>query len=328
MGKYIPPPLLKKAKEIDLVTYFRTYMPYELVKVSVNEYTTKSHDSLRMSNGLWNWCSRGFGGKNAIDFIQKTKNMKFNDAANYVIEKMKMQTPIFIEQQQKIKERHLILPEKNNNQDRVKSYLKSRGIDEEIIKKCIEKHFIYEEKYYHNVVFVGYDELGNAKYAGCRATNETKFKNDATGSDKKYSFRLESNKKTDTIYIFEGAIDLLSYATLFKLYGLNLEDKTMISLAGVYQPASDISESKVPIAIQNYLEKHPEIEKIYLCLDNDEAGRNATKALQTVLPKKYEIIDKPAKKGKDYNEYLCHLLGIKPIKSYCPNKQDKCGYIC
>ena len=44
MGKYIPPDLLKQAKKIDLVTYFRTYMPYELVKASNNEYTTKTHD--------------------------------------------------------------------------------------------------------------------------------------------------------------------------------------------------------------------------------------------------------------------------------------------
>lgn len=298
MGKYIPPDLLKKAKEIDLVSYFRTYMPYELVKASSNEYTTKSHDSLRMSNGLWNWCSRGFGGRNAIDFIQKTKNMDFNDAANYVIDKMKMQTPIFIEQERKSKERHLILPEKNATSDRVKSYLKSRGIDEKIIEKCIEKHLIYEEKNYHNVVFVGYDELGNAKYAGCRATNESKFKADATGSDKMYSFRLESEEKTDKLFIFEGAIDLLSYATLFKLYGQKYEDKTLISLAGVYQPSSKIEDSKVPVAIQNYLQKHPEIKKIYLCLDSDEAGRNATKALQIVLPKKYEIIDRPPKKRK------------------------------
>ena len=96
----------------------------------------------------------------------------------------------------------------------------------------------------------------------------------------------------------------------------------MIALAGVYQPASVISDSKVPIAIQNYLEKHKEITKIYLCLDNDEAGRNATKALQTVLPKKYEVIDRPAKKGKDYNEYLCDFLGIKPIENSKKNRDE------
>ena len=296
MSKYIPPELLEKAKAVDLVTYFRTYMPYELVKKSCNEYATRTHDSLRMSNGLWHWCSRGFGGKNAIDFIQKTRNMKFIDAANYVLDKMQMQTPIFVEQKPKSKERHLILPEKNANSDRVKIYLQSRGIDEEIIQSCIEKHLIYEEKNYHNVVFVGYDEIGNARYAGCRSTNESKFKNDATGSDKMYSFRIEAQEKTDKIFIFEGAIDLLSYATLFKLYGQKYEDKTLISLAGVYQPAKKMGQSKVPVTIANYLEKHPEIKQIYLCLDSDEAGRNATKALQTVLSDKYEIIDRPPKK--------------------------------
>ena len=104
------------------------------------------------------------------------------------------------------------------------------------------------------------------------------------------------NKKTDKIFIFEGAIDALSYATLFKLYGQNWEDKTLISLAGVYQPAKIIEQSKVPVAISNYLEKHPEVTKIYLCLDNDQAGRNATNALKTVMSDKYQIIDRPPKK--------------------------------
>ncbi len=296
MGKYIKPQLLEKAKSIDLVTYFRTYMPSELVRASTNEYTTKSHDSLRMSNGLWNWCSRGFGGKNAIDFIMKTKNMRFIDAANLLLDQMNLKQPIVIDKTIKSKEKHIIIPEKNSASNNVFLYLKSRGIDEEIIKKCIEKNLIYEEKYYHNAVFVGYDELGNIRYAGCRSTNEKVFKADATGSDKSYSFRLESTTKTDTIYIFEGAIDALSYATLFKIYGQNYEEKTLISLAGVYQPASDISQSKVPIAIQKYLEKHPETKRIYLCLDNDEAGKNASKALENVLSHKYEVIIKPPKK--------------------------------
>lgn len=296
MGKYIPPEVLKEVKRVDLVTFFKTYMPYELVKASSNEYTTRSHDSLRMSNGLWNWCSRGFGGKNAIDFIQKTENISFNDAANYVLEKMKMQTPKFVIQEKKSSNKHLILPEKNITYNKAIEYLQSRGIDKEIIQKCIKKYLIYEEKYYHNVVFVGYDENGNAKYAGCRATNNTNVKMDATGSDKMYSFRLESNEKIDKIFIFEGAIDLLSYATLFKLYGQKWEDKTMISLAGVYQPSKKLEESKIPITIENYLKKHPEIKKIYLCLDNDTAGRNATKALKSVMSDKYEIIDRPPKK--------------------------------
>ena len=191
MGKYIPPPILDELKKVDLVTYFRTIMPYELVKVSANEYTTKTHDSLRMSNGLWNWCSRGFGGRNAIDYLMKTEQLEFNDAANLLLKQLQNKVPTIDQQPVKTKERHIIIPEKNTASDNVISYLKSRGIDEEIIKECIEKKLIYEEKHYHNAVFLGYDDLGNIKYAGCRSTNETIFKQDATGSDKSYSFRLE-----------------------------------------------------------------------------------------------------------------------------------------
>lgn len=296
MGKYIPPPILEELKKVDLVTYFRTIMPYELVKVSANEYTTKTHDSLRMSNGLWNWCSRGFGGRNAIDFLMKTEQLEFNDAANLLLEQLQNEVPIIDQESTKVKEKHIILPEKNTASDKVISYLKSRGIDEEIIKDCIKKNLIYEEKNYHNAVFLGYDDLGNIKYAGCRSTNETIFKQDATGSDKSYSFRLESNTKTDTIYIFEGAIDALSYATFLKLYGMDYRAKTLISLAGVYQPASDISKSKIPLAIQKYLDKHPETKNIFLCLDNDIAGKKASKALQIALSNKYTVLIKPPRK--------------------------------
>ena len=296
MSKYIPPELVEKAKQMDLLTFAKNYYPNEIVQETRTQYATKRHSSLKISNGFWHWCSVGIGGRNAVDFLEKVMKMKFPDSVEFVLNQMQIKTPIFEEKQEKRECKKLILPEKNNEETKVKNYLKSRGIDEEIIQKCLEKHLIYEEKYYHNVVFVGYDELGNAKYAGCRATNNSNVKMDATGSNKMYSFKLESNEKTDKIFIFEGAIDLLSYATLFKLYGQNWEDKTMLSLAGVYQPAKILEQSKIPVAIENYLKKHPEITKIYLCLDSDEAGRNATKALKIVMSDKYEIIDRPPRK--------------------------------
>ena len=298
MGKYIPPEMVKEIKKIDLLTYFKNYEPNELVRDSRTQYSTKTHSSLKISNGYWNYFNGGFGGKNAVDYVEKMLGYKFPESIEYIIKKMNGRIPVYIPQAEKRNNVTLILPEEKDKRNRMKQYLNSRGIDNEIIQKCIEKHLIYEEKHYHNAVFVGYDEMGNARYAGCRATNESKFKSDATGSSKQYSFKLESNKKTDKIFIFEGAIDALSYATLFKLYGQNWEDKTLISLAGVYQPAKIIEQSKVPVAISNYLEKHPEVTKIYLCLDNDEAGRNATNALKTVMSDKYEIIDRPPKKRK------------------------------
>ena len=50
---YIPPEIVKKAKQIDLLTYLQNYEPFELVEVCKNTYTTKSHDSIKISNGLW-----------------------------------------------------------------------------------------------------------------------------------------------------------------------------------------------------------------------------------------------------------------------------------
>ena len=309
---YVAPEIVEEIKKMDLITYLKNYEPNELVRDSRTQYSMKSHSSLKMSNGYWNYFNGGMGGKNAVDYVEKMLGYKFPDSIEYILKKMNGRVPVYVPQ-----------PEKNSNENRVKQYLKSRGIDEEIIQKCIDKKLIYEEKHYHNAVFVGYDEEQKPKYAGCRSTNGSKFKNDATGSNKEYSFRIESKQKTDKIFIFEGAIDLLSFASFFKLYGQNWEDKTMISLAGVYQPAKIIEQSKVPAAIQKYLDKHPEIKEIVLCLDNDEAGRNATKALQIVLSDKYKITDKPPKICKDYNEYLCTVLGIKQKENNEKIKQER-----
>ena len=49
--------MVKKAEEMDLLTYLQNYEPHELVKIGNETYTTKTHDSIRISNGFWNWFS-------------------------------------------------------------------------------------------------------------------------------------------------------------------------------------------------------------------------------------------------------------------------------
>ena len=48
---YIAPEIITEAKRMDLLTYLRNYEPHELVKFSGNTYTTRTHDSLKSSNG-------------------------------------------------------------------------------------------------------------------------------------------------------------------------------------------------------------------------------------------------------------------------------------
>ena len=77
---FIAPELIIQAKQMDLLTYLRNYEPYELVKFSGNTYCTRTHDSLKISNGKWIWWSRGIGGRSALDYLIKVKGYSFLEA--------------------------------------------------------------------------------------------------------------------------------------------------------------------------------------------------------------------------------------------------------
>ena len=208
------------------------------------------------------------------------------------------------------------MPKKSDSNDRVINYLISRGIDKDIINECIDNNLIYEDLPNHNVVFVGYDKNNTPRYAGVRATNSSRYMKDAYGSHKAFSFKLDSIEKSDEVHLFESAIDLLSYATIQKIDNKEWYNDNLLSLAGVYQPAKKIDESKIPLALNYYLNQNQNIKKIYLHFDNDSAGRIATMALKTVLPKQYEVIDDPPQVGKDFNDFLCAKVGINYKKRY------------
>lgn len=305
---YIPPEMVKRGKEMDLLTYLQNYEPNELVKIGNGTYTTKTHDSIRISNGLWNWFSKGIGGKSAVSYLMKVKNYTFFEAIQTILGNVNIREPITYRQEEKNENRSIVLPEKALNSDNAKRYLMKRGIDAEIIQECINKKLIYESMSKHNVVFVGFDDKNSPRYAFYRGTKDTRFMGEAKGSDKKYSFRLESNEKSKRVHLFESAIDLLSYATLLKMKNLDWHKENMISLGGVNQPSKLKENDKIPVSIEEFLKKNSNIAEIYLHLDNDEVGRNASKSLQEVLSIKYKVLDRPPPIGKDCNDYLRYVL--------------------
>lgn len=306
---YIAPEVITEAKRMDLLTYLREFEPGELVKFSRNTYTTKTHDSLKISNGKWMWWSRGIGGKSALDYLIKVRGMDFVEAVQTIMGNGSVSYPTY-ENSNSYEQQPLLLPERSPTSDVVVEYLFGRGIDYEIINECLDKELIIESLPYHNVVFIGYDENKEPKYAAYRATNQSRIMGDCTGSKKQYSFRLTA-ENTGEVHLFECAIDLLSYATLLKLDGKDWRQFNLVSLAGVYSPKQKIEDSKVPVTLGRLLEKDKTIRRIVLHLDNDIAGRKATKALLTILSDKYEVFDDPPKYGKDVNDFLCKRLGIK-----------------
>ena len=310
---YIAPKVITEAKRMDLLTYLREYEPNELVKYSNNTYTTRTHDSLKISNGKWMWWSQGIGGKSALDYLVKVKGLSFLEAVETIMGG-NVALPIPCSPQAENVPKVLLLPDRSKSNDVITEYLFGRGIDYEIINYCIQKGLIFESLPYHNVVFVGNDEKGKPRYAAYRATNKSNFKGDASGSDKHYSFRLEGTNKEE-VHLFECAIDALSYATITKINGGQWKRENLVSLAGVYKPKEKIEESKTPVAVAGYLERHPEIRRILIHFDNDNAGRKATEALIVKLSDKYEVVDSPPDYGKDYNDFLCLKLGIYQHKT-------------
>ena len=307
------PAVIEQARQIDLLSYLQRYEPSNLKRVAGNVYCTKEHDSLKISNGKWYWWSRGFGGVSALDYLIKVKDYSFVEAVELLTGITADWKPPPVPAP-KDEPKELLLPPKNKDCNRVTEYLFGRGIDYQLIQDCIAEGIIFESRPYHNAVFVGRDESGKPKYAALRSTLGSSFRQDASGSDKRYSFRLLAREPTDKVHLFEAAIDLLSYATYLKCEGKDYRAANLLSLSGVYQPRKELSESKIPIALTTFLKANPHIKTIFLHLDNDKTGRLCTAALKELLQKDYKIVDEPPPVGKDFNDFLMSYLGIaRPI---------------
>ncbi|MGI5848506.1 MAG: DUF3991 domain-containing protein [Christensenellales bacterium] len=306
---YIIPELIAEAKKMDLLTYLQSYEPQELVRFSGSVYTTRTHDSLKISNGKWCWHSRGIGGRSALDYLIKVRGVGFTDAVEQIVGQAAVQPPVFTSDTEPKETAPFILPQMDSSMDAVECYLMGRGISHSLIRYCADLRILYQTRNgkYANVVFVGLDTDKIPRYATVRGIRGN-FKGDITSSDKKYSFALPNG--SGNLHLFESAVDLLSFATLQDIQVPNYFDGDLLSLSGVYKPRKNIAESTLPSALTQYLADYPDIWRVHLHLDNDLAGRLATKAIITALPKHYEVLDAPPPTGKDYNDTLCDRLGM------------------
>lgn len=300
---------LEEIKKLDLLTYLQNYHPEELVENGNTDYVTRTHGSLHISNGMWSWWAKGIGGKTALNYLIKVEGMEFLDAALFLKDLIKHNKPIIEVQQIRKTNYEFKLPRPNGDNSKVIKYLvHKRCIDKEIVDYCIQHYLIYESQNDHSVVFVGYDEECKAKFACIRATDSDR-KQDIGGSDKRYSFSI-TNNSNDILHVFESAIDLLSYMTLLKQHKVNCFEDNYLSISGATRLGKDIKDSKLPIALENYLKRNKEIKKIYLHLDNDEAGQDTVKKIEYLLNDKYEIIDEHPTQCKDFNEMLMKRCSI------------------
>ena len=199
------------------------------------------------------------------------------------------------------------LPEANRNNDRVYAYLRGRGIGKELISRCIKEGLLYESAYTRRCVFVGND--GVVPKFACERGTVDDWKKDVVGSDKRFSFHLPpmTNGCTD-LAVFEGAVDVLAHHEVCRLKQSSW-DGYRLSLGGTSS-----------LALMSFLERHPQITKLYLCLDNDEPGCVAMKRIIEELSKDgrfshLRVAKAPAPVGKDYGDLLERMQQMNIQKS-------------
>ena len=271
-----------KANQTDLVSFLNA-QGEQLVK-SGREYRWKKHDSVTVSSNRWYRHSQGRGGY-PVDFVMEFYNATFPEAVKMLTGEegegrnstCPAPSPDFR------------LPEKFGNNEKIIRYLtENRGMKKNLVEEWISSGNIYEEKKHHNVVFVGRDADGIPRYAHCRGTGEIKYRGDVAGADKSYGF---CHKGTDNqLFVFEAAIDLLSFIQLFPK---DWRKRSYLSLGGISG-----------VALMAFLSERPQITSVFLCLDNDQAGNEACEKLAKEIPDGYNVIRlKPSR--KDWNEILC-----------------------
>ncbi len=227
-----------------------------------------------------------------------------------------------IPQNEPEEKRELYLSEAANTTRNAFDYLtKEREIPANIVNDCIKNHLIYEDTR-KNVVFVGYDDF-KPQYATRRGTYNVEgkepFKRDCAGSDTSYAFRLEG-KNTDTIYVAEGATDVLSLAALEdKYHGTDAyKEKTYLSTGG----------AGIDKAIEQFCKTH-DVKTINICFDNDEAGKNGmNKIMEKYRELGYTVNDMRASLAHDYNDELKlsnknpNFYAKPPITVEAPTKEE------
>ena len=222
----------------------------------------------------------------ALSFVRQYMNRSFDTAMQLLIGDGRV-VSLSDMKQNKRESKAFALPEQNDSMRRLYAYLLSfRKIDKSVLNAFVQAKLIYEDKPYHNAVFVGRNENNVARHAHKRSTNSVgkAFRINVEGSDPAYSFHWKGN--SEKLYVFEAPIDLLSYISLHQD---NWKDHSYVSLCGVSEQA-----------MLKQLELQKKILEVYLCLDNDEAGQAATKRLTERL----------------------HSLGDWKVEQFCPQYKD------
>ena len=296
------------------ITDFAQRSGYSLVRKG-KYYSLKEHDSVIIDtnkNCFWrnSRYAKGFGGGagSVIDFA-----IEFNGAVDakeamrqiavmYGIEgekeaKVPYQKPTATEPQKKERKvGEIILPERDTDNRRIYAYLlKTRGIEQSVIRYFLGKKMLYQDKEHKNCVF----HIGRI-FACVRSTMDgSSFKMDLEGCDYNECFFFRGSNAADTLVVAESVIDIMSIMSQFCKEKKKYTDFCYLALAGTGKVES----------VAHHIEKEDlkglPFKTILIATDNDEAGNKAAEHIAIIADSfgvEHERFAPP--QGKDWNEYI------------------------
>jgi len=309
------------ANSQNIIDYLH-HIHHPIIKEGSKYWRSKEYRSLiiRESDGYFNWNSRGISGFKPVElakqllmqqgYPEKTALVmaihNLNSMWGVSISDSPLLKNPFIEKDT-VKEA-LVIPAADKNNIHVIKYLHhERGIDKDIINKCIKQGKVYQTKQYSNVAFVSKNKKGEIKHIFIKGTSTLKpFRMDSKGSDKSCPFILEGTPTAKYVYVFESSIDALSHATLCKI---NNKIHTLSSAHRLSLHGTSFG------ALKTFLADNPSVTTIIPCLDADEAGQRRSEKMQVEFIDQGYVVKEHRLPtvGKDYNEMLltCKKYGLK-----------------
>ncbi len=257
----------EKASRTDIASFLQSQG--QEVKREGSEYVWKDGSAkVSIRENLWYHQYDQEGG-NAIDFVRRFYDKSFPEAVKYLLGESEgriITTPPLEKQKE---QGVFLLPKKNENNHRAYGYLlHKRGIDKDVLNTFFYKKMIYESEKYHNVVFVGYDKTGTPRHAHMRGTgSKSTFKGNAAYGTPEYSFHWTGTD--EKLYLFEAPIDMLSFISMNKY---DWQKHSYAACCGVGERV-----------LFQMLKDNLHLEKVSLCLDNDEAGQKASRRIADKL---------------------------------------------
>lgn len=327
--------------------------------------STVEHDSIVIyeDDNTYHRYSNGNGGDavafmmefSGIDESDLNKHDQVNECIRILEQRLKINPELAVQQVRYKREKpKFVMPEKADTTRKVRDYLcRTRGIEERIVDKWIHEGLLFQEAgKYGNCVFVSRDKNGKPVYGVKRSADpERKFVVDVEGSDYSQGFFIKGKldyytKVSDnfasehsSLFVTEAVIDLMSLQSLYlrrRDYELRQQGKLDCDPEDYENRFLNsnwysLNGCRKYDGLLNTIASHKGIKDIFLALDNDEAGRNASKAIKEEIQKRFPdrkidvSIRVPPTEGRDWNDELKAGFSLSARDDALMDLQEKYG---